>query len=68
MQQKFSILPEAKQAGAMRLEPGLRARRVRRQARDGAPKFGGMDHMQEMCGFVRRKVIEDEMRRQDEAP
>ncbi len=52
----------------MRLEPGFRALRIRRQAPDRGPKFAGMVHVQEMRGFMRREVIEHETRRHDQPP
>ena len=52
----------------MRLEPGFRAFRIRRQAPDRGPERGGMVHMQEMRRFMRREIIEDETRRHDQAP
>src|ERR1700730_17355448 len=62
------VRPEAKEAGSMRLEPGFRALRISRQASDRGPERGGMVHMQEMCCFMRREIIEDETRRHDQAP
>src|SRR3984893_12482822 len=62
------IRPEAKEAGSMPLEPGFRALRISRQAPDRGPERGRMVHMQEMCCFMRREIIEDETRRHDQAP
>src|ERR1700730_10448131 len=62
------VRPEAKEAGAMRLEPGFRALRIGRQAPDRDPERGRMVHMQEMRCFMRREIIEDETRRHDQAP
>lgn len=62
------LRPEAKEAGSMSLEPRFGALRINRQAADRGPERGGMVHMQEMRCFMRREIIEDETRRQDQAP
>src|SRR5687768_18388815 len=56
------------QLGAMRLEPALGAARMRAMAENQAPEAAAMIHMLEMRHLVRRDIVEDEGRRQDEAP
>jgi len=52
----------------MRLKPRLRTAGVGSQALNGGPECRRMVHMHKMRGFMRGEIIENEMRRHDQAP
>ena len=59
---------EAMKAGAVMLQPFLRAVGFRKQAMRDFPEGGRMIHVDEMRDFMRGEIVEHERRREDQPP